>query len=74
VLSLRLFALHLNDIVKRLNKNRRLFILLYADDILLLAPSPSELNILFNLCELELTSLDMCINVKNQVACVSVSF
>jgi Reverse transcriptase (RNA-dependent DNA polymerase) len=64
VLSPHLFALYLNDIVKRLNKNQRLFIILYADDILLLAPSLSELQILFNLCELELTSLDMCINVK----------
>ena len=33
-----------------------------ADDILLLAPSLSEL--LFNLCEVELSALDMCINVK----------
>jgi Reverse transcriptase (RNA-dependent DNA polymerase) len=57
--SPRLFALYLNNIVKRLNKNQRLFTvsLPYADDILLLIPSLSELLILFNLCELELSSL-----------------
>jgi Reverse transcriptase (RNA-dependent DNA polymerase) len=64
VLSPHLFALYLNDIVKRLNKSQRLFIILYADDILLLEPSVSEPQILFYLCELELASLDMCINVK----------
>ena len=71
VLSPHLFALYLNDIVKRLNKNQSLFILLHADDNLLLAPSLSELQILFYLCELELTSLDTCINVKKS-CCVRI--
>ena len=64
VLSPHLFAIYLNDIVSRFSVNQRLFIVLYADDILLLAPSLSELQVLFTLCELELSWLDMSINVK----------
>ena len=64
VLSPHLFAIYLNDIVSRFKLNQRLFIVLYADDILLLEPSLSELQVLFNLCELELSWLDMSINVK----------
>jgi hypothetical protein len=37
---------------------------LYADDILLFAPSLSELQQLFKMCELELEWLDMSINIK----------
>ena len=43
VLSPHLFAIYLNDIVSRFSVNQRLFIVLYADDILLLASSLSEL-------------------------------
>ena len=64
VLSPHLFAIYVNDILKRFNLNQRLFIVIYADDILLIAPSVNELQILFNLCELELAWLDMNINVK----------
>ena len=64
MLSPHLFAINLNDIVSRFSVNQRLFIVLYADDILLLAPSLSELQVLFTLCELELSWLDMSINVK----------
>jgi Reverse transcriptase (RNA-dependent DNA polymerase) len=64
VLSPHLFAIYLNDIVSRFKLNQRLFIVLYADDILLLAPSLSELQVSFNLCELELSWLYMSINVK----------
>ena len=46
-------------------------ILLYADDILLLTPSASSLQLLLGLCVKELEYLDMTINVKNQHACVS---
>jgi len=37
-------------------------IFLYADDILLIAPSVSGLQILLNACEEELSGLDMYIN------------
>ena len=44
--------------------SRGLRIVLYADDILLLAPSISALESLLNLCERELDQLDMVINNK----------
>jgi len=37
------------------------FVVMYADDILLIAPSVSELQRLFHACEFELSCLDMCI-------------
>ena len=40
------------------------FVVMYADDILLIAPSVSELQRLFHACEFELSCLDMCINTK----------
>jgi len=40
------------------------FIILYADDILLVAPSVCELDNLFKICERELNLLDMAINYK----------
>jgi Reverse transcriptase (RNA-dependent DNA polymerase) len=64
VLSPHLFATYIDDILKRINVNQRLFIILYADDTLLLAPSLSELQVSFNLCEVELSVLDMYKNVK----------
>ena len=38
---------------------------LYADDILLIAPSVSWVNKLLHICEQELTLLDMAINAKS---------
>ena len=40
------------------------FVILYADDILLLSPSVSQLEKLLRVCERELTWLDMAINFK----------
>ena len=37
---------------------------LYADDILIIAPSVNELQHLVNICELELAALDMLTNAK----------
>ena len=42
-------------------------ILLYADDILLVAPSVTALQQLLLLCEQELMWLDMSLNVKKSV-------
>jgi len=42
----------------------RSFVVMYADDILLIAPSVSELQRFFQACECELNNLDMCLNVK----------
>jgi len=45
--------------------NRGMFIILYADDILLISPSIRQLQHLLLICESELSSLDMKITVKN---------
>ena len=42
-------------------------IFLYADDILLIAPSVSGLQILLNACEEELSALDMYINQRKSM-------
>jgi Reverse transcriptase (RNA-dependent DNA polymerase) len=62
VLSPYLFAIYLNDIDSNLPHDKRHFIVLYADDILLLHPSVSGLQSLLKTCEKEW--LDMSINVK----------
>jgi len=47
-------------------------ILLYADDILLVAPSITALQRLLFLCEQELTWLDMSLNAKKKSACIRI--
>jgi len=64
VLSPFLFAIYLDDILTTRSLTPRSFIVLYADDILLIAPSINELQRLFQNCEKELEWLDMRINVK----------
>jgi hypothetical protein len=64
VLSPILFAIFINDIVDTRLIGHDNFIILYADDIMLLAPSVCELQRLLNICERELAWLDMSINGK----------
>ena len=64
VLSPFLFAIYLDDIPVFRSLIPRSFVVMYADDILLIAPSVSELQRLLQACECELNNLDMCINVK----------
>ena len=64
VLSPFLFAVYLDDLAKSCYAERNIFIILYADDIMLLAPSVCELDALLKVCERELTLLDMAINFK----------
>ena len=64
VLSPRMFSLYINDVVRHLHYRQKFFIVLYADDILILAPTVTELQRLLNVCECELNWLDMAINVK----------
>ena len=61
VLSPRLyiFAVYVDDIVTRLHASQHYFIVLYADDILIYAPSIQELQTIVNTCELEPQSIDM---------------
>ena len=58
VLSPFLFALYLDDLAKLCG----CFIILYADDILLISPSVVYLEQLLHACERELHWLDMAIN------------
>ena len=64
VLSPFLFAVYVNDIGKLQNNRVGTFVVLYADDILLLAPSVTLLQELFRACEQEFDDIDMTINVK----------
>ena len=59
VLSPILFAVYVDDLANLCTFSRGLRIVLYADDILLLAPSISAIESLLNLCERELDQLDM---------------
>jgi len=59
VLSPFLFTVYLNDLATLCNRKINVFIILSADDILLLAPSVCELDNLFKICECELNLLDM---------------
>jgi len=51
VLSPFLFAVYLDDLAKSCDRKGNVFIILYADDILLVAPSVCELDNLFKSCE-----------------------
>jgi len=64
VLSPYLFAVYIDDIGELCNAHLGLHVVLYADDILLLAPSVVALQRLLQACEDELYSLDMLINTK----------
>ena len=64
VLSPHLFAVYLDDLVHHHSPGHGIRIILYADDILIIAPSVCELQRLLSICEVELEWLDMSINVK----------
>ena len=67
VLSPFLFYVYLNDISESHTLIPRSCVILYADDILLIAPSIGELQRMLHDCENELDWLDMCINAKKIV-------
>ena len=64
VLSLVLFAIDIGDVSKCSKFYRYSYVILYAGDILLLAPTVTLLDRLFTTSEVELTYLDMAINSK----------
>ena len=64
VLSPFLFNIYLHDLAKLNNYKNRSFVIVYADEILLIAQSVSELQQLLSACENELQLLDMVINIK----------
>ena len=59
-----LFAVYLDDLGKLCCPADGCYIILYADDILLLSPSVTRLERLLHCCEEELTWLDMNINFQ----------
>ena len=63
VLSPFLFAIYLDDLADRRSNSHRSYIILYADDILLLSSSLCELQDLLCAYEQKLQWLDMSINV-----------
>ena len=64
VLSPFLLAVYLNDLVDGRYNGRHSFVILYADDILILTSSLTDLQRLLHICELELCWLDMSINTS----------
>ena len=56
--------MYLDDIIDHRANYLHNLVIIYADDILLLAQSLRELQIMVANCERELIWLDMCINVK----------
>ena len=63
VLSPYLFAVYVDDVGKLFSVHFGTYIMLYADDILLLAPSVTVLQRLLQACEEELNSIDTVINI-----------
>jgi len=79
VLSPYLFAVYIDDVVRKVIDSKFacfvkgvcISILLYADDILLIAPSVTYLQRLLLVCEEELTWLEMSLNVKKS-SCIRI--
>jgi hypothetical protein len=80
VLSPYFFASYIDDIVDKVNSHYNLgcyfkgfcvSLLLYADDIIIIAPTVMALQKLFNIVEAELTQLDMKINA-NKSHCIRI--
>jgi len=78
VLSPILFSIYIDGLVNLVNKTNIgckigaicTGIFLYADDIILLAPSIQAIQSMINLCELELDFMCMAVNAKNLLVCV----
>ena len=71
VLSPYLFNIYLDDVANLNNYYKRSFIIIYADDIILITVTVSALESLFRACESELQFLDMSINVKKS-SCIRI--
>ena len=75
VLSPYLFAIFIDDIINKIEqsslgckfKYKNVSIFIYADDIILLAPSVESLQNMLQICEKELAWLDMSLNPKKSL-------
>ena len=54
-----LFNIYIDELTSLSDANHNVFIIAYADDILLLTPSVTVLQNIFHQCKLELKYLDM---------------
>jgi len=80
VLSPHLFAVYIDDLIKLIQSSNvgcmigviSMNILVYADDIILLAPSVGALQHMISVCETHLAYLDMTLNAKNVFVCAFV--
>ena len=66
-------SIYLDDLAKINSCVKRLFIVIYADDILLIAPSRLltwNKKHLLRMCEIELNFLDMAITLASPAVCV----
>ena len=64
VLSPLLFAVYVDDLAKSCDSLCGVYLVLYADDILLVSSTVTELQNMLHNCERELDALDLVINVK----------
>jgi len=64
VLSPFLFAIYVDDLCSLCKPGSNLYIIVYADDILLLAPTVTALEIFLRAWECEFNYMDMLINCK----------
>ena len=64
VLSPLLFAVYVDDLAKSCDCTRGVYLVLYADDILLLSPTVTKFQNTLHNCERELDALDLVMNVK----------
>ena len=64
VLAPLLFAVYIDDIAELFSFRRGVHIVIYADDIILVTSSVSELQNALSLCQSELESLDMSLNAR----------
>ena len=69
VLSPYLFSIYIYDAGKLCDFRNGSFVLLYADDILLISSSVSELQSLVTACEKVLLALDMSLNAGKSNVC-----
>ena len=75
VLSPYFFALYIDDVVKTIDRSNYgcryksfcISVFLYADDIILIAPSVTALQALVNICERQLATMDMALNASKSV-------
>jgi len=67
-----LFNIYIDELISLSDANHNVFIIAYADDILLMTSSVIALQNIFRQCELEFKYLDMAVNPK-KTHCIQIS-